>query len=136
MSDSGVFHVQQFQLDSVWPEAKPLIQSALDTGKGEMNADQARYALTKGLAELFVAKTNDKIDGVALVEFMNYPNYRIANVIAIGGRGVIKHWDGFKQWLRLGGASYVEGHCYDSISRLWESKLGLEKAYTVMRGKL
>lgn len=134
--ESGVFHVQQFQLDAVWPVVKPLIQSALDTGKGEMNADQARYALTKGLAELFVAKTDGSINGVALVEFMNYPNYRAANVIAVGGRGVLKHAEEFKNWLRLGGASVIEGHCHDGVARLWESKLGMSKAYTIMRGEL
>lgn len=132
----SVKHIQQYQLDSIFPQVEHFIKSALDKGLGEMNTSQARYALVKGLAELFVTYDGDKITGCGLVEFVNYPNYRIANVIATGGRGMVKEADEFKKWLKLGGASYVEGHCDDAVARLWESKLGMKKAYNVMRGEL
>lgn len=131
-----LLHIAQHQLDGVWGEVAPMIQKALDTGQGEMNASQARYALSKGMAELFVGYTDEKIDVSVLVEFINYPNYRAANIIAICGRGVLKHWDEFKQWLKFGGASVIEGHCHDSVAKLWERKLGMKKAYTIMRGEI
>lgn len=132
----SVQHVKQHELDAIWPQVSHYIKSALDTGQGEMTVEQARYAIAKGMAELFVLSTDDKINGAVLVEFMNYPNYRVANVIALGGKGVIKDWDEFKQWLKFGGASYIEGHCFDGVAKLWERKLGMTKAYTVMRGEL
>lgn len=131
-----VIHVQQYQLDSYWPHILPMLEKAMVHAQGEMNCDQMRYMLTKGMGEMFVAQDGDKIDGVAVVEFINYPNFRVASVVAIGGKGVVRYWEDFKNWLRMGGASYVEGHCYDSISRLWESKLGMKKVYTIMRGEL
>ncbi len=132
----SVLHIQQYQLDAIWPQVEKFIESALATGKGEMTAAQARYALTKGLAELFTSNDNDKITGCALVEFVNYPNYRCANVIATGGRGMVKEADEFHNWLKLGGASVVEGHCQEGVARLWESKLGMNRAYIVMRKEL
>lgn len=132
----SVSHIQQFQLDAIWPQVEKFIQSALDTSQGEMNASQARYALARGLAELFVAHDGDNITGAALVEFVNYPNYRVANVIATGGRGMVKEAGEFKAWLKKGGATFVEGHCHEGVARLWESKLGMKRAYVVMRGEL
>jgi len=125
----SVAHIQQYQLDAVWPYVDKFIQSALDTGQGEMNSSQARYALINGMAELFTSNDGDKITGCALVEFVNYPNYRVANVIATGGRGMVKEADEFYAWLKQGGASFVEGHCHEGVARLWESKLGFKRAY-------
>lgn len=132
----SVRHIQQYQLDETWPQVEAFITSALDTGQGEMNASQARYALVRGACELFVTCKEEKITGAILVEFKNYPNYRVANVIAIGGKGMLVNWEEFKDWLRKGGASYLEGHCHDSVARLWQSKLGMKKVYTIMRGEL
>jgi hypothetical protein len=132
----SVLHVQQYQLDNVWPQVEHFIADALSKGFGEMNASQGRYALVKGHAELFVAEVDGNITGAALVEFVNYPNYRIANVIATGGKGMVKEADEFRAWLKRGGASYIEGHCNDAVARLWESKLGMTKAYNVLRSKL
>jgi hypothetical protein len=132
----GVYHVQQYQLDKVWPDVEKYIKSALDTGFGELDEHQARMMVAKGMAELFIAQEGDRIVAACLVEFANYPNYRAANIIAIGGRGVIKYWDDFKEWMRMGGASYVEGHCHESVARLWGQKLGMEKTYQIMRGAL
>ena len=132
----SVIHIQQYQLDEYWPQVLPYLERAMEHARGEMDCSQMRYMLSKGHGEMFVAKTEDKIDGAAVVEFRNYPNFRVANVIAVGGRGMVKHAEEFKAWLKMGGASYVEGHCYESISRLWESKLGMKKAYIIMRGAL
>ena len=132
----SIRYVNVHELDAVWPVASGMIKSALDTGQGEMNEHQARYAIAKGLADLFICENNGKITGAVLVEFQNYPNYRLANVIATGGRDLVKEWDSFKGLLRLAGASYVEGHCHDSVARLWESKLKMKKVYTIMRGDL
>lgn len=132
----SVQHIQQYQIDAIWPQVEHFIESALDTGNGEMNASQARYALVKGMAELFTSNNENGITGCAVVEFVAYPNYRIANVIATGGRGMVKEAEEFHQWLKIGGASFVEGHCQESVARLWESKLGMERAYIVMRKKL
>lgn len=132
----SIRYVNVWELDKVWPTASPMVQIALDTGQGEMNADQARYALSKGLADLFICENDGQITGAVLVEFQNYPNYRLANVIATGGRGLVKEWEEFKRLLKTAGASYVEGHCHDSVARLWEMKLKMKKVYTIMRSEL
>ncbi len=132
----SIVHVQQYQLDKYWPHVEKYIKDALDTGYGEMNEHHARLFISKGMSELFAIEEDEKITGAILVEFINYPNYRSANVISLGGKGVVKHWDEFKNWMRFGGASYVEGHCHKSMSRLMKSALGLEETYSIMRGKL
>jgi len=134
----SVHHIQQYQIDEIWPQIEKYITSALDTGQGEINASQVRYAVVKGMAELFVTYHNEKITGAVVVEFQNYPNYRLANVVAVGGRGVLigNNWKEFCLWLKKGGASYIEGHCHESVARLWKAKLGMRKVYTIMRGEL
>jgi hypothetical protein len=132
----SVRHVKLYELDSVWIHAEKYIANALKKSLGEMNEHHARYAVVKQFAELFIVEVNGKITGAALVEFINYPAYRIANVIATGGKDMVREADEFKSLLKLGGASYVEGHTCDSVARLWESKLGMTKAYNVLRSKL
>jgi len=132
----SVHHVQQFQIDDLWPKAEKYVKSALDHNEGEMTIEQARFALTKSMVELFIFHEGDTPTGAALVEFINYANYRVANVIAVGGKGVIKDWDEFKGWMKQGGAKYVEGYCRDSVCKLWETKFNAKKAYTVMRSEI
>lgn len=132
----SVIHVQQYQIDEYWPKVEKLLADALSYSQGEMDVSQLRFSIARGMSSLFVAIEDGTVTGAAAVEFVNYPNFRSAVIMAIGGVGVVKHFEDFKQWLKFGGATKMEGCCRPSIVRLWRMKLGMKEAYTVMRGDL
>lgn len=135
-SERGEVHliryVQPYELDRVWDDVVPLLNRALQRCDGELDASQLRLLCVQGAALLFVAR-----DGCAVVEMIRYPNYQVAHVVAIGGKfiGDREHYEAFKELLRQGGASKVQGWTTGGVTRLWK-RLGLRETYTVMRDDL
>ena len=128
----SVRYVNDFELNVIWPQIKGFIDAALVFARGEINADQVRYAVVKRIAELFITEKDGKVTGAVVVEFINYPNYRVANIIATGGKGVMENLTDFKALLKVGGASYIDSHVRDSMAKML-AKHGMKKIYTAMR---
>jgi len=124
-----------WELDAVWPHAEKYIEEGLAYSRGEMTALQARYAITINMAELFVCEEGDQINGAVLVNFVNYPNYRVAVISSLGGKFVMKNFNDLKALLKRAGASYVEAHCRDSVLRMVE-RHNMKKICNVARGEL
>lgn len=93
--------------------------------------------MVQGLAHLIVA-TRGKPVGAAAVEFKDYPNFRAANVIAIGGKGMFADQTGFEALARFAkerGASRIEGYCPPAVARLW-TKFNFREAYRFVRREI
>ena len=131
----SIRYVNVWELDAVWPHAEKYIQDGLEYSRGEMNASQARYAITMNLAELFVCEDEHGINGAVLVNFVNYPNYRVAHISSLGGKGVMHNFDDLKALLKRAGASYVDAQCRDSVMRMTE-KYNMKKICNVVRCEL
>ncbi|CAB3928428.1 hypothetical protein [Achromobacter deleyi] len=130
-----LMHFDPTQLDRVWPDVAPLLAAALAKGEGELDLSQLRMLITSRHAELVLVRAGDDLVGAIAIEFIQYPNYRVANFIATGGRRLFaceSDVSQLKTWLKDRGASKIQGYCPPAVARLW-ARLGFHVAYQVVR---
>lgn len=138
LPDRKLINFDAAQLDVVWPEVAPMLAAALECGDGEIDLSQLRMMVANRQALLILVMEGDRIAGVGAVEFIQYPNYRVANFIATGGKQMMisrQEVDQVRAFMREMGASKMQGFCPDSVARLWERR-GARKAYNLMRWDL
>ena len=139
MLDLKVHYVTKEELPHYWPLCEPLIESGLRPSQGEANAKHLFYEVQAGLMQLIVGLDESGVVHTAIVvQFQKMPNYKIAHVYSIGGRGVMDnahHWASIKGWMKAKGAMKVQGACRPAQARLW-GKLGFESVYQVVRQDL
>ena len=125
------------QVQRFWHLAEPLLQKALEKGNNEFTADQLKLLVTQGQQQLLLVM-KDEICYVALtVQFINYPNDRIAYITYIGGKNTKAGFGQFKQWAKEQGCTAIQGSTkYESIARLWHRLYGYKKKYQLMELKL
>ena len=125
------------QVQRFWYLAEPLLQKALDKGNNEFTADQLKLLVTQGQQQLLLVMKEDKCYVAVTVQFINYPNDRIAYITYIGGKNTRAGFEQFKQWAKEQGCTAIQGSTkYESIARLWNRLYGYEKKYQLMELKL
>jgi hypothetical protein len=127
------------QIYNIWDQVEPYITEALKHSSGEYNAEQLKILIIQGQQVLLVAvNEQNNIHGVCTVEFINYPNDRIAYVTAFGGVDVANKdvWDQFENWLKLSGATKFRASTYESAARLYKRAFGTENKYIVVEKTL
>ena len=88
------------QVQRFWYLAEPLLQKALDKGNNEFTSGQLKLLVTQGQQQLLLVM-KDEICYVALtVQWINYPNDRVAYITYIGGKNTKAGMEQFKQWLK------------------------------------
>ncbi len=131
--------VDTTQLDMYWPACEPLIANGLEPSDGESDASHVLTELQAQRANLIVGvESIDHVVFALVVQFVAYPNYTVAHVYSIGGRGVIdnaQHWANIKAWMKQQGATKVQGICKPAQARLWQ-KLGFADTYHMVRQEL
>jgi hypothetical protein len=131
--------VDAAELSRYWLACEPLIARGLEPGEGEADASHLLADLQEQRAYLIVGLDIGSVVRVAMVvQFLAYPNYKVAHVYSIGGRGVIEstqHWATIKAWMKQHGAIKVQGACKPSRARLWQ-KLGFTDTYHLVRQDL
>ena len=132
-----LYIVPTIQVQRFWHLAEPLLQKALDKGNGEFTADQLKLLVTQGQQQLLLVM-KDEICYVALtVQFINYPNDRVAYITYIGGKNTKAGFEQFKLWAKEQGCTAIQGSTkYKSIEKLWNRLYGYEPKYTLMELKL
>ena len=132
-----LYIVPTIQVQRFWHLAEPLLQKALDKGNGEFTADQLKLLVTQGQQQLLLVM-KDEICYVALtVQWVNFPNDRVAYITYIGGKNTKAGFEQFKQWVKENGGTSIQGSTkYESIAKLWNRLYGYEKKYTLMELKL
>tara|TARA_R110000765_G_scaffold194963_2_gene300524 strand:+ start:1302 stop:1709 length:408 start_codon:yes stop_codon:yes gene_type:complete len=125
------------QVQRFWYLAEPLLQKALDKGNNEYTADQLKLLVTQGQQQLLLVMKEDKCYVAVTVQFINYPNDRVAYITYIGGKNTRAGFEQFKQWAKEQGCTAIQGSTkYESIARLWNRLYGYEKKYQLMELKL
>jgi hypothetical protein len=125
------------QVQRFWYLAEPLLQKALDKGNDEFTADQLKLLVTLGQQQLLLVMKEDKCYVAVTVQFINYPNDRIAYITYIGGKNTRAGFEQFKQWAKEQGCTAIQGSTkYESIARLWNRLYGYQKKYQLMELKL
>lgn len=125
------------QVQRFWYLAEPLLQKALDKGNNEFTADQLKLLVTQGQQQLLLVMKEDKCYVAVTVQFINYPNDRVAYITYIGGKNTRAGFEQFKQWAKEQGCTAIQGSTkYESIARLWNRLYGYEKKYQLMELKI
>jgi hypothetical protein len=139
MVNLQVIYVRKEELAHYWPLCEAHIERGLLPAEGEANARHVLIELEAGRAQLIVGEdAQGHVHTALAVQFQNMPNYIVAHVYSIGGKGVIDnahHWTGIKAWMKANGAVKVQGICRPAQARLW-GRLGFEPVYQVVRQDL
>ena len=122
-------------IHAVWEIVWPMLNVAFinyenpDYGVNHLKADVINSKQT-----LFVVMENDKIIGAYTIEFINYPNHRVAHITAIGGKAMItkETVEQCEDWARTNGATKIRAFAQDTQARLFKLKMGLEKVTNVV----
>ncbi len=137
--DLTVRFVDTAQLNLYWPACEPLIASGLEPSDGESNVEHVLALLQAQQGHLIVAVTPlEAVVFALVVQFLQYPNYKVAHVYSIGGRRVIEStqpWATIKAWMKQQGAVKVQGVSKPAQARLWQ-KLGFADTYHLVRQAL
>ena len=82
-------HIHQF-----WSLAAPHLQKAIDVSSGEFTIDQLKQFVAQGQSDLLLVLDDDKQCHCAFtVQWINYPNDRVAYITYIGGITNKKCWN-------------------------------------------
>ena len=127
--------LKQVRFDDIkqwWDKVENYIASALKYSD-DYTVEQIKEYVIGGALELIIITDNDEIKGAIIVSFINYPNHRIAFIIAIGGK-LISNPDTFKQLCEIAkahGATKIQGAVRDSVARLWK-RFGFFEKYSIV----
>lgn len=123
----------------VWDRVEPFLSKGLARAGGEYNTDQLKVYLVQGEQTLCIFIDDEgTIHGALTVKFINYPNNRIAYVVALGGKAIAERylWDQFETWMRTQGATKMRGAAFESVARLWRKQFGVQTRYLVVEKDL
>lgn len=127
-----VTHMQQ-----TWPQVELMLGKAMEHSGGEYNLEQLKVMLVEGKQILLVtANEAMKIKCSFTIEWINYPNDRVAFITAIGGKTCKEGWNQFIEWVKANGGTKIQGAAYESVARLWKRVYGFENRYIIVEKKL
>lgn len=135
VADMNLQIVPHTHLDQVWPVVGQMLARVCDekASAGECTIDQIRMSIVQRERHLVVAMDGDEIIGAGTIEFLNYPNKRVALIGALGGSGIVSP-ESFRQvseWCKGMGASELRAYAKEAQARLF-GRVGMEKIYEVM----
>lgn len=124
--------------NQTWPLVEKYIAEAQKYGGDDYTLDQIKVYVNTGVWMLVVAVDEvGALQGAATVNFINYPNDRVAFVTYIGGK-LISNQDTFAQFknvLKASGATKIRGAAREAIARLWR-RYGFEERYIIVETKI
>lgn len=123
-------------VNQVFPNVEGFLKSAEDkVGVAEYSVEHIKVYLSTGQWLLVVAVEEDdgSLHGAATLNFINYPNDRVAYITALGGKGIVTP----EVFAQLGdvvksyGATKVQCAAQESAARLYE-RVGFDRKYSVL----
>jgi hypothetical protein len=122
----------------VWPSIEDLFVKANKYDAGDYTIDQIKSFLASGNWLLLVATDEEnKIHGVAAINFYNMPNYRVGFITAMAGKAIVNE-DVYKQVceiLKANGATRVQCAARESAARLYK-QVGMQERHIIMETQL
>lgn len=133
-----VQYINPMYVHQVWHLVEPFLAKGLVRSGGEYTVDQLKVYLASGEQQLLVATEDGQINGAAAVQFINYPNERVAFITSVGGKMIANQdvWTQFETWCKQSGATMVRGAAFESVARLWKKAFGVEQRYVIVEKKL
>lgn len=141
MREYSLHALSKEHLDKYWGQVKEYLHRGLLMCEGELNVDQLRLLCVQGLANviIIVSLETSNVVGALALEIVNYPNYKVANIISYGGHNLFaseEDFNGLKQELGKAGISKLQGWCKPAQARLFKHKYGFTTPYEMIRVSL
>jgi hypothetical protein len=125
-------HIQQ-----TWNKVEIMLDRAMAHSGGEYDLDQLKVLLTQGRQVLCVGTEEDLIIKCAMtIEWINYPNDRVAFITAIGGKTDKQGFGEFEQWVKANGGTKIQGAAFEAVARLWKRAYGFENRYIIVEKQI
>ena len=125
-------HIQQ-----TWDKVEIMLDRAMAHSGGEYDLDQLKVLLTQGRQVLCVGTEKDLIIKCAMtIEWINYPNDRVAFITAIGGKTDKQGFGEFEQWVKANGGTKIQGAAFEAVARLWKRAYGFENRYIIVEKQI
>ena len=126
------------QIQSEWAVIEGYIADALTKSEcDEYDVEDIKSSLINEHLHLFVGVEQDKIQGVIVISFVQYPKQKVAFICAYGGKFVTNK-EAYKQLCLLFkafGATKVQGYVRNSVARLTK-RLGFVEKQILVEHKL
>jgi hypothetical protein len=122
-------------VQQLWPKVEKFIFSALEYSNGEYTAEQLKVLVVRREQILLIGIDEENtIHGAATVQFIDYPNYRVAFITTIGGRLIasVENFEQLVNWCKSCGATKIQGVARKSIERLWKRLFNFENRYSIV----
>jgi hypothetical protein len=122
----------------VWPSVEELFVKANKHDAGDYTIDQIKASLASGNWVLLVASDKEnKVHGVAAVNFYNMPNYRVGFITAMAGKAIVNEgvYKQVCEILKANGATRVQCAARESAARLYK-QVGMQERYIIMETQL
>ena len=121
-------------LYSIWPLVEPMLDKALLVSQNDYDIRHLKLYVTNKAQTLLVAVEDNKIVGAATISLLNYPNYRVATIVAMGGRAIVKPevFEQVVQWAKAQGATKIRAAAREAQARLYRQKAGLDTTMYVI----
>lgn len=114
-----------------------MLDKAMAHSGGEYSLEQLKVMLTQGRQVLCVGAEEDLVIKCAMtIEWINYPNDRVAFITAIGGKTDKQGFSEFEQWVKANGGTKIQGAAFEAVARLWKRAYGFENRYIIVELKL
>jgi hypothetical protein len=125
-------HIQQ-----TWDKVEIMLDKAMAHSGGEYDLNQLKVLLTQGRQVLCVGAEEDLVIKCAMtIEWINYPNDRVAFITAIGGKTDKQGFGEFEQWVKANGGTKIQGAAFEAVARLWKRAYGFENRYIIVEKQI
>lgn len=134
------FLTSKASISAKFHEVRDLFERVTDTAMhGEFSADDIqKLALNDQILIGIIREGKEPAMGLA-VEFINFPNYRTMNVVALAGTGLATAmrdvWPLLTEFARQSGASCIRASCHPGMARLL-SRYEFKEIYRVVQVQL
>lgn len=133
----SLYTIPPHQVQQNWSKVEHMLNTAMAHSGGEYSLEHLKVMLTQGKQILLVAADEDMNIKCALsVEWINYPNDRVAFITAIGGKTCRNAVDQFCIWAKENGGTKIQGAAFEAVARLWKRAYGFENRYIIVERKL
>lgn len=92
INDIEVFLANPLEIPMAWERLRPFLQKCADSSVEVEDAADYYHRLTTGFSGLFIARKNEAILGVFIIQRMEFPHMNICHVSALAG-------DRITEWL-------------------------------------
>jgi len=131
------------QVDALWPEIKPLLDSACQSheiAKEELDAESIRALVQQGVCAMIAMFTSRKLSCVLAIQFHETNGRKGADIIAFAGKHMLlfkkAYWHIILRWLRANGVEFLDAYVPESRVLIYRKKLGFDKSCAHLRMNL